>query len=75
MNELLLNDYSRNILEYIKNLSPNIKVDINTISKNPESFVNAVKRIIDLRLVEVEFSNDFKYIIRKEDVDYEKYRK
>lgn len=63
-------DYINNVYRYLKSLQPYTKVKISEISKNPEAFTEAVKFIIDLRMVSIEFSNDYKYITKKEEVNY-----
>jgi len=68
-------EYFTSVLEYVRKLKPDAKVLITSVSKDPELFTKTVMQIIDLRLVEVEFTNDYSYIIRKEDVNYEKYKK
>lgn len=68
-------EYFNSVLEYVVKLKPDSRILIKSISNNPEQFTKTVMQIIDLRLVEVEFSNDYDYIIRRENVNYEKYKK
>lgn len=67
-------DYYNRLLAYIKKLPANTVVEIAKISDNPEKFIKTVKTIIDNRAIEVEFSNDYKFIKRLEDVNYDNYR-
>lgn len=67
-------DYIESILKYIKSLKPDSKVLIRSISNNPEKFTEAVKTIIDNRLTEVEFTSDYQHIIKREEIDYDRYR-
>ena len=70
-----LSSYDKRILEYIKKLTPGTSLKISEIANNSEQFTASVKRIIDLRLTEVEFTTDYKYIIKREEVNYDKYRR
>lgn len=73
--EAKLNDYETKLLAYIQKLTPDVRVKISTISTNPQTLIDAVKRIIDLRLTEVEFTADYQYIIKREEVNYDRYKK
>lgn len=73
--EANLNAYEQRLLSYIKGLKADSKVKISTISTDPELFTQTVKKFIDQRLAEVEFSNDYLYIIKKEEVNYERFIK
>lgn len=73
--EANLNDYEQKLLAYIQKLTPDVRVKISEISTNPQTLIDAVKHIIDLRLTEVEFTADYQYIIKREEVNYEKYAK
>ena len=68
-------EYYNKLLAFIKGLPADTVIEIVKISENPEKFIQTVKTIIDNRAVEVEFSNDYKFIKRLEEVNYEKYIK
>lgn len=67
--------YLNKVYIYLKKLEPGAKIEIAKVSANPDDFVEAVKHAINLRTIEVELSNDYKYVIRKEDVNYERYQR
>lgn len=62
------------VCKHLKGLAPNTIIEVDK-TKNPEAFTEAVKQIIDLRLINVEFTNDYKKIKRLEEIDYERYIK
>jgi len=66
-------DYINNVYRYLKTLAPGTKVEIAKVSKNPEEFTEAVKFIIDLRMTEVVFTNDYKCIIKREEISYDEH--
>jgi len=68
-------NYINSVCLYLKGLTPGTKVDISRISKNPDAFVQAVKVIIDLRIIDVELSADFKHVKRMEDINYDRYKR
>ena len=61
--------YIDSVAKFLLGLEPGTTVNISK-TKNPQKFTDAVKTIIDLRVVEVEFSNDDTRVKRLEDVDY-----
>ncbi len=67
-------DYREMVCKYLKGLAPDTMVEV-AKTKNPEAFTEAVKQIIDLRLIDVEFTNDYKKVKRLEDINYERYIK
>ena len=67
--------YLNRVYVYLKNLAPGSRVEIAKVSNNPEAFIEAVKHTINLRTIEVELSNDYKYVIRREDVNYDRYKR
>jgi hypothetical protein len=67
--------YHERVLKYLKGLAPDTRVKIASISTEPKRFTETVKKIIDLRQAEVEFSNDYLYITKKEEIDYERFKK
>lgn len=68
------NEYYQKVLKFIKELTPGTTVEISKIATDTLKFEQTVKQIIDKRAIEVEFSNDYKFIKRLEDLDYGRYK-
>ncbi len=59
--------YEDNILTFLMGMEPDDKIELSSLTDQPDKLINAVKRLIDegwLRNGEFFFSNDYRFIQR-----------